>query len=92
MLNQQLAKSRRQERKYGKVVMKCIQYLARQGMQIRGSNHTNDNLTQLLILRGKGNPAVLERISSGSASNKWKNTHQNYQNELITLMVNEVSL
>ena len=59
-------------------------------MSIRGSDHINDNLTQLLILRDKDNPAVLERIFSASASNKRKHTHQDCHNELITLMANEV--
>ena len=90
MMNHQLAKSRAEERKYQKIVMECIQYLTRQGMPIRGSSHISDNLTQLLILLGKDNPAVLERISFPSASNKRKYTHQDYQNKLITLMVNEV--
>ena len=70
--------------------MECIQYLALQGMLVRGSDHINDNLTQLLILQGKDNPAVLERISSASASNQRKYTHQDYQNEILTLMANEV--
>jgi len=70
--------------------MECIQYLARQGMPFRGSDHINDNLTQLLILRGKDNPTVLERVYPASAPNKRKYTHQDYQNELITLMANEV--
>ena len=55
VMNQKLAKSRVEERKYLKVVIECIQYLARQGMPIRGSDHINDHLIQLLILRGKGN-------------------------------------
>lgn len=58
-MNQQLAKSRAKEQKYLEVVMEC---LARQGMFIRGSDNINDNLTQLLISRGKDNLAVLERI------------------------------
>ena len=73
-----------------KVVMGCIQYLARQGMSIRGSNHINGNLTQHLILQGKDNPVVLENISSASASNKRKFTYQDYQDELIILMATEV--
>ena len=43
-----------------------------------------------MILRGKDNPAVLERISSASVSDTRKYTHQDNQNELITLMANEV--
>ena len=61
-INQQLAKSRAKEQIYLEVVMECIQCLARQGMFIRGSDNINDNLTQLLISRGKDNLAVLEKI------------------------------
>ena len=61
MMNQQLEKSRAEERKYLKVVMECIQYLARQGMPLRGSDHINDNLTQLLLLRSKDHPMLAER-------------------------------
>lgn len=70
--------------------MECIQYLARQGMPLRGSDHINDSLTQLLLLRSKDHPMLAERISSGSSSNKRKFTHQDFQNELLTLMANEV--
>ena len=80
----------RKAKKYLKFFMECIQYLTLQGMPSRKSDHINDNLTQFLILWGKDNPAVLERISSASASNKRKYTHQDYQIELITLMANEV--
>ena len=82
MVNQQLTKSRAEGQKYLKVVMECIHYLTCQGMPIRWSNHVNDNLTQLLIIQGEDNPAVLERISSASASKKQKYTHQDYQSKL----------
>ena len=82
MVNQQLTKSRAEGQKYLKVVMECIHYLTCQGMPIRWSNHVNDNLTQLLIIQGEDNPAVLERISSASASNKRIYTCQDYQSEL----------
>ena len=70
--------------------MECIQYLARQGLSLRGSDHIDDNLTQLLVLRSKDNPAILERVFSNSIANKRKFKHQDYQNELLSLMANEV--
>ena len=90
MLNSQVEKSRIEERQYLKTIMECIQYLARQGLPLRGSDHIDDNLTQLLLLRGKDNPALSERIAINSTTNKRKFTHQDYQNELLTLMANEV--
>ncbi|MEM6831947.1 MAG: DUF4371 domain-containing protein [Bacteroidota bacterium] len=89
MLNEQLTK-RAEERQYLKTVMECIQYLARQGLSLRGSDHIDDNLTRLLVLRGKDNPAILERVFSNSSANKRKFKHQDYQNELLSLMANEV--
>ena len=90
MVNEQLTKKRAEERQYLKTVMECIQYLARQGLSLRGSDHIDDNLTQLLVLRSKDNPAILERVFSNSIANKRKFKHQDYQNELLSLMANEV--
>ena len=89
MMNQKLEDSRMKERRYLRIVVECIQYLARQGLPFRGSDHVDDNLTQLLILRGKDNPEVLQRISC-SLPNQRKFTHQDFQNEFITLMANDV--
>jgi len=41
-----LVKERLELRQYFKVLMESIQYLARQGMALRGDNDDNDNLTQ----------------------------------------------
>ena len=41
-----------------KVVMECVWYLAHQGIPLRGKDDGNDNLTQLLLLGGKGDPYV----------------------------------
>ena len=90
MLNEQLTKTWAEERQYLKTVMECIQYLARQGLSLGGSDHIDDNLTQLLVLRGKDNLAILERVFSNSSANKRKFKHQDYQNELLSLMANEV--
>ena len=47
-MSEQLTKSRVEERQYLKALMKCIQFLARQGLPLRGSDHIDDNVTQLL--------------------------------------------
>ena len=90
MMNESLSKSQSEERQYLKVVMECIQYLARQGIALRGNDHINDNLTQLLLLRSKDNPEIAKRLSAPSTANKRKYTHQDYQNEFLSLMANQV--
>ena len=90
MMNESLSKSQSEERQYLKVVMECIQYLARQGIALRGNDHIDDNLTQLLLLRSKDNPEVTKRLSAPSTANKRKYKHQDYQNEFLSLMANQV--
>ena len=70
--------------------MECFQYLAHQDLLLRGSDHIDDNLTQLLVLRGKDNLAILERVFSNSSANKIKFKHQDYQNKLLILIAKEV--
>ena len=53
MMSEQLTKSRAEEWQYLKALMECIQFLARQGLPPRGSDHIDDNVTQLLILLSK---------------------------------------
>ena len=90
MLSEQLLKSRAEERQYLKALMECIQFLARQGLPLRGSDHIDDNLSQLLLLRSKDNPTILKKLSSHTSANNRKFTHQDYQNEILSLMANEV--
>jgi len=59
-----LVKERLELRQYFKVLIESIQYLARQGLVLRRDNDDNDNLTQLLRLRGKDGPEILERLES----------------------------
>ena len=42
--------------------MKFLHYLAMQGIPPRGKNDGNDNLTQLLLLLGKHNSYIAERL------------------------------
>ena len=53
------------ERKYLTKVMECIRFLARQVLVFR-SNDGNDNLTQLLKLLNKNDPALLTRLDKES--------------------------
>ena len=65
--------------------MESLQYLGRQGIPLRVKEGGNDNFTQVLLLRGKDNPFIIERLTStrehGSLS-----IHHNYQNYLINIM------
>ena len=87
--NNELTKQRYNERQYLKIVMECLQYLARQGIALRGNEDGNDNLTQLLLLRGKDHPLILERLK-GKVSGKRSYTHHDFQNELLSIMANNV--
>ena len=77
-----------EQRKYFIKVMECVQYLARQGMSFLGSNDNNNNFYQLLLLMGKYDKTMLDRIEDTSVKRKRKVTHADYQLELLTLMSN----
>ena len=81
------------ERKYFIKVMKCIRFLARQGLAFRG-NDGNVNLTQLFKLLNKNEPALLTRLDKEShlEPDQPKYMHNGIQNELIELMANQVLL
>ena len=49
LINQNLVDSRKENRAYLFAIMRCLRYLARQGIAIQGT-HGNDNFTQLLKL------------------------------------------
>ena len=71
--------------------MECVRYLARQGIPFLGSNDNNDNFYQLLLLMGKYDKTILDRIEDTSVKRKHKFTHADHQLELLTLMSNQVS-
>ena len=65
--------------------MECIQYLARQGIAFQESKaEGNDNFTQMMLLRGKDDPSIVERLQ-GIRGDKTKYTHTDYQNELLSI-------
>ena len=73
------------ERQYLKTIMESLQYLGRQGIPLRGKEEGNDNFTQLLLLRGKDHPFLIERLTSTREYGSLY-VHHNYQNHLINIM------
>ena len=90
MMSEQLTKPRAEERQYLKALMECIQFLVCQGLPLRGSDHIDDNVTQLLLLRSKDNPTIFKKLSSVTGANNRKFTHEDHHNELLNLLANEV--
>ena len=65
--------------------MESLQYLVRQFIPLRGKEEGNDNFTQLLLLRGKDHPFIIERLTSTREHGSLY-VHNNYQNDLINGM------
>ena len=86
-----LKNKRLAERKYLIKVIECIRFLACQGLAFRG-NDGNDNLTQLLKLLNKDDPAPLTRLDKEShlEPGQHKYMHNDIQNELIELIAKQV--
>ena len=83
-----IIKQRYNERQYLKVLMECLQFLARQGIALRGNEDGNDNFTQLLLLRGKDYPEIIQRLQSKDSKKSY--AHHDFQNELLQIMANKV--
>ena len=65
--------------------MESLQYFGRQCIPLRGKEEGNDNFTQLLLLRGKDHPFIIERLTSAREHCSLY-VHHNYQNNLINIM------
>ena len=78
LVNKDLVKQRSNDRQYLKMVIQCLQFLGRQGIAVRGNDDGNDNLAQLLLLRGKDHPHVIQRLQSKEYSKKLY-THHDYE-------------
>ena len=65
--------------------METLQYLAWQGIRLRGKEKGNNNFTQLLLLCGKDHPFIIERLTS-TREYGGLYVHHNYQNDLINIM------
>ena len=85
LINQNLVDSRKENRAYLFAIMRCLRYLARQGIAIQGT-HGNDNFTQLLKLIGTKDASIIDRLNQGSQ----KFTHHDVQNELLDIMAKQV--
>ena len=88
--NKAVVKRRMEERKYFLKVIEFVQFLARQGLAFCGSDSAEENFRQLMILRCKDYPELLKRIESESETSGKQYLHQNYQNELLTIMSQHV--
>ena len=77
------------ERQYLKIIMESLQYLGRQGIPLRGKEEGNYNFTQLLLVRGKDQPFIIERLSSTREHGSLY-VHHNYQNDLINIMSKQI--
>ena len=65
--------------------MESLQYVGRQSIPLRGKEEGNQNFTQLLLLHGKNNPFIIERLTS-TREHSSLYVHHNYQNDLINIM------
>ena len=89
MISDEIVKKREKERQYLIIIMKCLQYLARQGIGFRGNNDIDSNFAQLILLRSKEHHWIRERITSGVDGTK-KYTHNEYQDELLNIIASQV--
>ena len=86
MIDVQSMKRRQAERKYLIDIIKCLRYLARQGIPLQGHDD-NDNLTQALLLLGAKDDNIIKHLQ-GQIGHKY--THHNMQNELLDIMASQV--
>ncbi|XP_066910501.1 zinc finger MYM-type protein 1-like [Clytia hemisphaerica] len=82
MIDNQLTEKRTVERKYLLQVIRCLRYLARQGIALQGDDG-NDNFTQLLHLVGISDENLMKHLDGKIGS---KYTHSDVQNELLNIM------
>ena len=88
MTNDNLVNVREKERKYLLDVIRCLRYLARQGIALQG-NENNDNFTQLMMLLGTKEESIVAHLD-GTIGTKY--THQYIHNQLLNIMSRHVLL
>ena len=81
MTNKNLVDSRLRARGYLIDVIRCVIYLARQGIALQGSVN-NDNVTQLMLLLGTKDATIKSKLLSDGK----KYSHHDVQNELLSIM------
>ncbi len=83
MLSTELASPKRDNRQCLLKILSNLQFLARQGLPLRGDGSDADsNFTQLLVLRGQDDPRIAEWMAK--KTNKY--VSHNVQNELMKVM------
>lgn len=87
MTNAAEKKSRSKKREHLLNVMKCVQFLGRQGIPFQGNHDGNDNFAQLMHLIA-GNSSESKSILESDGRGKY--LHNDVQNELVDLMARQV--
>ena len=84
LTNSNAQQIRKQNRHYLAKIIETLQYLARQGIALRGDNDEEFNFIQLLKLRVKDDGVLASKLKEGEYTN------HDIQNEIIALMATEV--
>ena len=85
MTNKSITEARKKERNHLINVIRCLRFLARQGIAVQG-NQGEDNFHQLLLLLGTKDDSIISILERA----RLKYTHSEIQNELIDLMAQQV--
>ena len=87
LLSKAAASQKQQNRKYRLKVLSSLQFLARQGLSLRGDgDETDSNLYQLLHLRGEDYPPIHQFLQK----QQLKYTAHEAQNELLSIMAQQI--
>ena len=84
MTNDKIVNVCEKERKYLLHLIRCLRYLARQGIALKG-NESNDNFTLLMTLLETKDESIIAHLE-GAIENKY--THSDIQNELLNIIFN----
>ena len=85
--NQQTKNTLKSNRRCFIKIIECLQHMSRQGQPIQGDIDSESNFIQLLKLRSKDDPALLEWIQR---KNTDKYMTHDIQNEIICIMAHQV--
>ena len=83
--NKSVVEARKRERNHLINVIRCLRFLARQGIAVQG-NQGEDNFTNLLKLLGTKDQSIISALERS----RLKYTHSDVQNELFDLMAQQV--
>lgn len=85
LTNKTIAETRKKERNHLINVIRCLRFLARQGIAVQG-DRGEDNFHQLLLLLGTKDDSIISILERA----RLKYTHSDIQNELLDLMAQQV--